>query len=93
MLRIRLMRMGRRHRPQYRVIVTDSRRPRESRYKEAIGFYDPVPNPSVCRLDLERYEYWVSRGAQPSSAVRKIVKIVRRHSSSSGASTEEKVQE
>ena len=77
MLRIRLMRVGRRNRPQYRVVVTDTRRPRESRYHEVIGYYDPVPNPSICRIRLDRYEYWISKGAQPSIAVRRLIKIAR----------------
>lgn len=88
MLRIRLMRMGRRNRPQYRVVVTDARRPRESKYEEVIGFYDPVPHPKVCNIRLDRYEYWVKRGAQPSGAVRQIIKIARERAKQTASSTE-----
>ena len=93
MLRIRLMRMGRRNRPFYRIVVMEARRPRETRYHEAIGYYDPIPEPSVIHLDITRYDYWVQRGAQPTDVVRNLARIVRRRqatmqSSESGTSSQ-----
>lgn len=92
MLRIRLMRIGRRNRPQYRIVVTDSRKPRESRYQEAIGFYDPLPDPSVCRVQLGRYDYWLNHGAKPSNTVLKLVKIARSQEDSSSDASRDKEQ-
>ncbi len=81
------MRMGRKNRPFYRIVVIDARKPRTSRYKEAIGYYDPIPNPSTIELKLDRYEYWVSKGAQPSDSVRNLVRALKKkHSSASSSS-------
>ena len=86
MLKIRLMRMGRRNRPFYRVVVTEARRPRETRYKEAIGYYDPIPDPAVVHIDLERYAYWIRHGAQPTDTVKSLVRRLRRQQSTAVAS-------
>lgn len=74
MLRIRLRRTGAKNDPSYRIVVADSRAPRDGRFKEILGFYDPVPNPPVVQINKERAVYWISRGAQPSEAVARFLK-------------------
>ena len=69
---IRLTRMGRKKRPFYRIVVTDSRKRRDSGWIESIGYYDPMKDPKVIKLDEERYNYWLSLGAQPSERVKKL---------------------
>jgi len=69
---IRLTRMGRKKRPFYRIVVTDSRKRRDSGWIESIGYYDPMKDPKVIKLDEERYNYWLSVGAQPSERVKKL---------------------
>ena len=75
-VRIRLTRVGRRHRPAYRLAAIDSRRPRDSRVIEALGIYDPAnPNPELqLALKQDRIEYWLSVGAQPSDTVRRLLR-------------------
>jgi len=73
MIAIRLMRLGAKKKPFYRVIVTDSRRPRESKAKEIIGYYDPLQEPPEIKLDLERANYWLERGAQASKTVQSLL--------------------
>lgn len=74
MLRIRLRRMGSRHRPFYRVVVSDSHRVPTSSALEEIGHYDPRQKPSVFSIDTERFEHWVGHGARPSETIRRLVK-------------------
>ncbi|NPA29486.1 MAG: 30S ribosomal protein S16 [Epsilonproteobacteria bacterium] len=69
---IRLTRMGRKKRPFYRIVVTDSRKRRDSGWIESIGYYDPMKEPKVVKLDEERYNYWLSVGAKPSERVKKL---------------------
>ena len=76
MLKIRLRRMGKRHRPFYRVVVSDSRAVPGAPAVEEIGHYDPMNHPQVA-LDLGRIEHWVGQGAQMSPTVKKLVKGVR----------------
>ncbi|AQQ59409.1 MAG: 30S ribosomal protein S16 [Helicobacter sp.] len=66
---IRLTRMGRKKKPFYRIVVTDSRKRRDGGWIESIGFYNPVANPAVVKLDRERLEYWKSVGAKMSERV------------------------
>lgn len=73
MLSIRLMRLGAKKKPFYRVIVTDSRRPRESKANEIVGYYDPMQEPPEIKLDLERVNYWKERGAQASKTVQSLI--------------------
>lgn len=73
MVRIRLRRVGRKKQPSYRVVVTDSRSPRDGRYIEIIGFYNPRTEPATMTLKEERALHWLSVGAQPSDAVRRIL--------------------
>lgn len=74
-VKIRLTRKGKKKQPTYRVVVADSRAPRDGRYIEQIGRYDPRQEPSVVVIDNERASYWMSQGAQPSDAVRKLLEI------------------
>lgn len=74
-VKIRLTRKGKKKQPTYRVVVADSRAPRDGRYIEQIGRYDPRQEPSVVEIDNERASYWLSQGAQPSDAVRKLLEI------------------
>lgn len=75
MVRIRLMRMGGKKKPSYRVVIADSRSPRDGRFIEIIGRYDPRMEPSLIELDEEKALEWLRQGAQPSSQVRKLMQI------------------
>jgi len=74
-VRIRLSRVGATKRPSYRVVAIDSRRPRDGRALEILGFYDPLTEPATVRIDTTRYADWVSRGARPSDTVAKLIKL------------------
>src|SRR6476620_6948744 len=71
---IRLRREGAKNRPYYRVVVADSRSPRDGKFIEVIGTYDPKKSGHNSSLNVERAEYWISKGAQPSDTVRRLVK-------------------
>ena len=73
MVKIRLKRMGTTKRPVYRLVVADSRSPRDGRFIEAIGFYDPLPNPAIVRIDEEKVRVWMKRGARPSDSARSLL--------------------
>lgn len=75
MVRIRLMRVGKSKQPSYRVVVADARSPRDGRIIESIGHYHPRRDPSLVSIDTDRAQYWIDRGAQPSSQVRKLLTI------------------
>ena len=74
-VRIRLTRKGKKKQPTYRVVVADGRAPRDGRYIEQIGRYDPRQEPSVVEIDNDRANYWIGQGAQPSDAVHKLLQI------------------
>ncbi len=74
-VRIRLSRVGATKRPSYRVVAIDSRRPRDGRALEILGFYDPLTEPATVRIDAERFAAWVSKGALPSTTVAKLIKL------------------
>ena len=74
MVKIRLKRMGMKKEPFYRVVVSDSRNPRDGRFIEEIGYYNPVEDPAVIKFDEERAKYWLSTGAQPTDTVRGLLK-------------------
>ncbi len=74
MTTIRLTRMGRKKRPFYRIVVTDSRKRRDSGWIESIGYYDPMTEPATVKIDEERFNYWLSVGAKPSDSVKKLAK-------------------
>jgi len=74
-VKIRLARFGRKKRPFYRIVVTDSRKRRDSGWIESIGYYNPLTNPKDIKIDLDRMNYWLSNGAQMSDRVSKLKKI------------------
>lgn len=74
-VKIRLTRTGRKKLPSYRVVVADSRMPRDGRFIEAIGFYDPKTDPSTIDIDAEKAKAWLAKGAQPSNTVSKLLAI------------------
>jgi small subunit ribosomal protein S16 len=69
-----LRRVGTKNVPAYRIVVADGRSPRDGRFIENIGTYDPVKRENNFKVDLERANYWIQRGAQPSDTVRSILK-------------------
>ncbi len=73
-VKIRLRRMGAKKAPFYRIVVADSRYPRDGRFIEEIGTYDPTKDPSVVTVDAEKAKKWISNGAQPTDTVKKILK-------------------
>lgn len=75
MVKIRLKRMGATKRPFYRVVVADSRSPRDGRFIEQIGKYHPMEDPSLIEIDGDRAMYWLSNGAQPTEQVRNLLKV------------------
>ena len=75
---IRLRREGTTKRPYYKVVVADSRSPRDGKFIEIIGNYDPKKETENANLDLSRAEYWITKGAQPSDTVRSIIRKARK---------------
>ena len=74
-VKIRLRRMGQKKAPFYRIIVADSRSPRDCKFIEEIGYYDPTKEPSVIKVDEEAAKKWLNNGAQPTEMVGKIFKV------------------
>ncbi|MEG2597420.1 MAG: 30S ribosomal protein S16 [Oscillospiraceae bacterium] len=74
-VKIRLRRMGAKKAPFYRIVVADSRYPRDGRFIEEIGTYDPTKNPSMINIDAEKANKWIATGAQPTETVKKLLKI------------------
>ncbi len=74
-VKIRLRRMGKKKNPFYRIVVADARSPRDGRFIEEIGYYDPTKNPSVIKVDEEAAKKWLANGAQPTETVGKLLKI------------------
>jgi len=73
-LMIRLSRIGKKKHPFYRVVVTEKTRPRDGRFVEIVGTYNPAKKPAAVTLDHARVEYWLSKGAQPSETVRSFLR-------------------
>lgn len=73
-VKIRLRRMGAKKAPFYRVVVADSRSPRDGKFIEEIGYYNPLTNPSTVKIDGEKATKWVKNGAQPSDTVKRLFK-------------------
>ena len=74
MVKIRLRRMGAKKAPFYRIVVADSRYPRDGRFVEEIGTYNPVVNPAELKVDVDRAQAWIKTGAQPTETVRDLLK-------------------
>ena len=74
MVKIRLRRMGAKKAPFYRIVVADSRYPRDGRFIEEIGTYNPVDNPAELKVDVDRAQAWIKTGAQPTETVRDLLK-------------------
>jgi len=74
MVKLRLRRMGAKKAPFYRIVVADSRSPRDGRFIEEIGTYDPLKNPAAINIDVDRAKEWIATGAQPTDTVRSLLK-------------------
>ena len=74
MVKIRLRRMGAKKAPFYRIVVADSRYPRDGRFIEEIGIYDPVAEPATLKVDVDRAQAWIKTGAQPTETVKALLK-------------------
>ena len=73
-VKIRLRRMGAKKAPFYRIVVADSRYPRDGRFIEELGYYDPTKEPSVVKIDMEKAQKWIANGAQSTDTVKKLLK-------------------
>ena len=78
MVRIRLARHGAKKKPFYRIVVTDSRSPRDGRFIDQLGYYDPARQPAVVDIKKEKLDKWLQNGAQPSETVAQLIKKVGR---------------
>ena len=76
-VKIRLRRMGAKKAPYYRIVVADSRYPRDGRFIEEIGYYNPLEEPSVVKVDAEKAKKWIANGAQPTDTVASLLKRAR----------------
>jgi len=74
MVKMRLRRMGAKKNPYYRIVVADSRYPRDGRFIEEIGTYDPLQKPSAVTINAERAKDWIKNGAQPTDTVKALLK-------------------
>ena len=74
-VKIRLRRRGAKKAPFYRIVVADSRYPRDGRFIEEVGYYDPTKEPSVIKIDEEKAKTWLANGAQPTDTVKALLKI------------------
>ena len=86
MVKIRLRRMGAKKHPFYRLVVADARSPRDGRFIEHLGYYDPMKDPVEVKIDVEKVKRWLLQGAQPSEAARSLLKregILERHAEKS----------
>ncbi len=77
MVVIRLTRRGTRHRPFYRIVAMDKEKPRESRYIELIGHYNPMTDPVEIKIDVDKYDEWIKKGAKASQTVKSLLKKVK----------------
>lgn len=74
MVRIRLTRMGKKKQPFYRIVVIDQRKRRDGRYIESLGYYDPIKDPYILNVDVDKAVEWIMKGAQPSDTVRNLLR-------------------
>ena len=77
-VKIRLRRLGAKKRPFYRVVVADSRYPRDGRFIEEIGYYDATKEPSIINIDQEKAKSWIANGAQPTDTVKALLKRIEK---------------
>jgi small subunit ribosomal protein S16 len=84
-VRVRLTRVGSKKNPIWRVVVADQRSPRDGRFIETIGHYNPQTEPSTIRIDEERLQHWLARGAQPTGSVKQLVKAYAKSGGAAGA--------
>jgi len=75
MVKIRLKRIGAKKKPFYRIIVADARSPRDGKFIDQVGTYDPKADPSIINVDAEKVKKWLGNGAQPTETVKKLLKI------------------
>jgi len=73
-VKIRLKRMGAKKAPFYRIVVADAKAPRDGRFIEELGYYDPTKEPAIVNIDAEKAAEWIKKGAQPSDTVRSLLK-------------------
>ncbi len=73
-VKMRLRRMGAKKAPHYRIVVADSRYPRDGRFIEEVGYYNPMTNPAEVKIDAEKAKKWLGNGAQPTDTVRDLLK-------------------
>ena len=74
MVKIRLRRMGAKKAPFYRIVVADSRYPRDGRFIEELGYYDPMKEPAEIKVDADKAKQWIANGAQPTDTVKALLK-------------------
>jgi small subunit ribosomal protein S16 len=84
-VRIRLRRVGTKNTPAYRVVIADGRSPRDGRFIELVGTYDPKKATDPFKLKLDRIEHWLQKGAQPSETVRSMIKKARQAATAAAA--------
>lgn len=77
MVRIRLTRRGAKKKPFYRLVAADQRAPRDGRFIEQLGYYNPMKDPFILNFDLDRVDYWLSKGAQPSDTAKRLIERYR----------------
>ena len=75
MLRIRLRRVGKKKQPSYRVVVADARSPRDGRFVDKVGFYNPLTDPPTVNIDQEKLQSWIKKGAVPTESVQRLLNI------------------
>ena len=75
MLRKRLRRVGKKKQPSYRVVVADARSPRDGRFVDKVGFYNPLTDPPTVNIDQEKLESWIKKGAVPTESVQRLLNI------------------
>ena len=89
MVKIRLKRMGAKKNPYYRIVVADGRYPRNGRFIEEIGTYDPLQNPPLANIDMEKVNAWIKNGAQPTDTVRSIIEKATKATKATKSNKEE----
>ncbi|MDX6382437.1 MAG: small subunit ribosomal protein [Blastocatellia bacterium] len=87
MLAIRLMRMGAKKRPSYRIVVKEKQSKRDGAFLENVGTYNPTRDPAEIKLKTDRVQYWMARGAQPTDTVRQLIKQAAKAESAAAAET------